>query len=85
MKTKSQQQKNRLFRVSFHKYVETMRKLVQELEIKGIFKGSKKKESVSGSKKGTDSADEDANGSIDSAALEKVQAVLKNFEKNFKG
>jgi len=62
-----------------------MRKLVQELEIKGIFKGSKKKESVSGSKKGTDSADEETNGSIDSLALEKVQAVLKNFEKNFKG
>lgn len=43
---------NRLFRVTFHKYIDTMRRLIQELEIKGIFKARKKKDSDMPVKKG---------------------------------
>lgn len=55
--------------------------MIQELEVKGIFKGKKKKDNQSTSKK---VEEDDKENEIDPVAIEKFNYIIKNFEKNFK-
>ncbi|KAL4491987.1 hypothetical protein ABPG72_008408 [Tetrahymena utriculariae] len=71
-----------LFRASFHKYVESVRKLMQEIEVRGIFKGKKKRD-VSIMKKNNDTENEE-DQDAQQINMEKLHMIFRNFERNFK-